>query len=782
MTNPQSAIRNPQFEALLADLQVLDGRIDRAIERVRQIVPADVDPAHRGLVIEESDVDMWLSSVGSPANGGDDSVQAASILGQNGGRLAALGEMFGLGPLEKAMVLSALAPEVDLAYANLYSYIQDDVTRKYATLDLASALWCSSLHERLGARTLLAQGRPLRHHLLVHIDDSPLHTVPFLSRPLTLDARITSYLLGGDDPDHALGVSAIVLHPQPGKVVHSLSPSQVQRLERLVADALQSRTNSVELELPSPLIRLRPSFAGSGPSESAIRNGKVRLRPSSSESAIRNSDGALVVWMRGPEKLGKRAVAEHLAATLSVPLLVVDAPTLLMQNGDQRRLLYRALREATLQGAILFWSGADAILARQEDGGHDLGREIARLMSEWHGCALFDIRATLPLRIPAISLPVELDFPAPSNERRRQLWERALQAKGRVGSTRLAPDVDLALLTGAFRLTGDQIEAAADTARHSAAWRAVPGQEDDNPVTMRDLLAACRTHSNQGLGALSRKITPRYTWNDLVLPSDRLAQLREMSYHVRYGPLVFEQWGFDRKLSGGKGLNMLFAGQPGTGKTMAAEVIATDLGLELYKIDLSTVVSKYIGETEKNLEKIFREGQTSNAILFFDEADSLFGKRSEVRDSHDRYANIEISYLLQKMEEYEGIVILATNLRKNLDDAFIRRLHGAIEFPMPEEADRLEIWRRTFPPEAPLSDDLDLQFLAHKFKLSGGNIKNIVLEAAFFAAQGGATIGMVHMIRATRREHQKIGKLIHPSDFGAYAWMIMTEDHDTSDQ
>jgi SpoVK/Ycf46/Vps4 family AAA+-type ATPase len=293
---------------------------------------------------------------------------------------------------------------------------------------------------------------------------------------------------------------------------------------------------------------------------------------------------------------------------------------------------------------------------------------------------------------------------------------------------------------------------------------------------MRDLMNACRAHSNQGLGVLARKVIPVYTWADLVLPGERLAQLREMCLHIRYGPLVFEEWGFDRKLARGKGLNVLFAGPPGTGKTMAAEVLATDLGLELYKIDLSGVVSKYIGETEKNLEKIFHEGQTSNAMLFFDEADSLFGKRSEVKDSHDRYANLETSYLLQRMEEYDGIVILATNLRKNLDDAFIRRMHGAIEFPMPEEPDRLEIWRRTFPPEAPLAEDVDFTYFAKRFKLSGGNIKNIVLEAAFFAADAGTAISMVHLVRAVRREHQKIGKLIHADDFGPYAYLTKVEE------
>jgi SpoVK/Ycf46/Vps4 family AAA+-type ATPase len=737
----------PSFvDALMADLRFLDAMVERAIERVRVSLAADADPAHRGLVIEESDVDTWLDSLGGTATGASEDatlgMRAARAVSMSGSRLSVLSDLFGLGALECAMLLTALAPEVDVAYANLYSYIQDDVTRKFATLDLVAALWCDDLASKLAARQLLGQGRVLRRNLLLHLDDSPLHHTSLLSRPLTLDARIAAFLLGSDDPDHTLGVSARVTHPNGLRTAHPLPSHQ---MERLVSMALRDGRRGTEHE-----------------------------RVPDGNAALRNPHSApgTVVWMRGPEKQGKRATAEHLAGAIERPLLIVEAPTLMLQGGDLRRLLYRMLREARLQNAVLFVAGADILLQRQEDGGYDLGGELARLISDWPGCVLIDIRAALPLRLATDALPIELDFPAPSNERRRVLWERALN-----GSTRLSPDVDLTLLTGAFRLTGEQIEAAADSARHAARWRA--GADNgmaDNVVTMRDLLAACRAHSNQGLGALSRKVTPRYTWDDLVLPSDRLLQLREMCLHVRYGPLVFEQWGFDRKLSGGKGLNMLFAGQPGTGKTMAAEVIATDLGLELYKIDLSTVVSKYIGETEKNLEKIFREGQTSNAILFFDEADSLFGKRSEVRDSHDRYANIEISYLLQKMEEYEGIVILATNLRKNLDDAFIRRLHGAIEFPMPEEPDRLEIWQRTFPPETPQGDDLDFGFVAKRFKLSGGNIKNIVLEAAFFAAEEGAPVSMRHLIRATKREHQKIGKLIHASDFGRYASMVGVEE------
>jgi SpoVK/Ycf46/Vps4 family AAA+-type ATPase len=222
---------------------------------------------------------------------------------------------------------------------------------------------------------------------------------------------------------------------------------------------------------------------------------------------------------------------------------------------------------------------------------------------------------------------------------------------------------------------------------------------------------------------------------------------------------VFGEWGFDRKLSHGKGLSVLFAGPSGTGKTMAAEIMARELQLDLYKIDLSGVVSKYIGETEKNLARIFQEAESSNAILFFDEADALFGKRTKISDAHDRYANIETSYLLQKMEEYEGVVILATNLRENMDEAFTRRMRFIVEFPFPDAASRQQMWQTHFPREAPLSADIDYAWLAKQFQITGGNIKNIVLSAAFFAAGDGGAIGMEHVLYGARREFEKIGKL-----------------------
>jgi SpoVK/Ycf46/Vps4 family AAA+-type ATPase len=353
-----------------------------------------------------------------------------------------------------------------------------------------------------------------------------------------------------------------------------------------------------------------------------------------------------------------------------------------------------------------------------------------------------------------------VEVPRPEFAERVRLWTAALNGDGSRD-----PSLDAEALANKFRFTGGEIAEAAATARNLARSRG----PTDGALTMADLYAACRMHSNPRLAALARKVTPRYAWDDIVLPPDRVQQLREITNYVKYRARVYGDWGFDRKLAMGKGLNALFAGPSGTGKTMAAEIIAGELALDLFKVDLSTVVSKYIGETEKNLSRIFTEAETSNSILFFDEADSMFGRRSEVRDSHDRYANLEISYLLQRMEEYEGVVILATNFRKNMDDAFVRRLHFAVDFPFPGERERLRIWQRVWPERTPRAPDLDLEQVARRVEVAGGSIRNIALAAAFLAADEEGVVGMGHLLRATRREYQKMGKVLSDGDLGELA-------------
>jgi SpoVK/Ycf46/Vps4 family AAA+-type ATPase len=347
------------------------------------------------------------------------------------------------------------------------------------------------------------------------------------------------------------------------------------------------------------------------------------------------------------------------------------------------------------------------------------------------------------------------EFPIPDYSQRLAIWRHALQTRGEQDSSLV--DHDLQQLAGQFLLTGGQIFDAVASGLDAA-------QQSGRPLEAHDLFSAARTHSNPRLSSLAIKIQPRFDWQDIILPRDQRELLNEMINTVRSRSQVLETWGLGRKLVASQGVTALFAGPPGTGKTMAAEVIARELRLDLYKIDLSSVVSKYIGETEKNLERIFDEAAASNAILFFDEADALFGKRSEVRDSHDRYANIEISYLLQRMEAYDGVTILATNLRSNLDEAFTRRLQFAVDFPFPDENDRLRIWQALFPPGVPTAGELDLPLLARRFKLAGGNIRNILVSAAYLAAADGGRVRMTHLLHGTRRELQKMGRLIADDD------------------
>ncbi len=292
---------------------------------------------------------------------------------------------------------------------------------------------------------------------------------------------------------------------------------------------------------------------------------------------------------------------------------------------------------------------------------------------------------------------------------------------------------------------------------------------------MNDIQLACRAQTRHHLDDHATRVDPRYRWNDLVLPPAETSQLRELAAHADHAVTVMESWGFADKLSLGRGLTALFHGPSGTGKTMAAEVLAAELGLELYVIDLSRVISKYIGECEKALAAVFDEAETANALLLFDECDALFGKRSEVRDSHDRYANIEVAYLLQRLEAYRGIAVLTTNLRRNMDEAFVRRIRFRVRFHAPTTELRLRIWRGAFPAQVPLLANVDLRFLADRFELTGATIKSAALRAAHLAAaEGGVTgsVGMRHAVRAVVSELRQLERPVTPGSFGPYAGLI----------
>lgn len=454
--------------------------------------------------------------------------------------------------------------------------------------------------------------------------------------------------------------------------------------------------------------------------------------------------GAALLLFTGPDALSRTAAAEWVAAARQQPLLTLDLAQI--EEAHHLQAISLLLRDARLLQALPHMTGWDTCL--QDDApppallkpvlAHPDGVVVSG-QARWQARQVNrqrDIR--------------HFHFARPDVHRRQALLQYYLGA---------AADVALPLtaVAGQFQLDSAQLRDLVRTARDLAA-------QDGRTIQSSDLFAAARTHSNPRLGELARKITPRYTWDDLILAEDSVTILHEMVDTVRQRPLVLETWGVGKKLSSSGGITALFYGPPGTGKTMGAEVIAGELGLDLFKIDLSTMVSKYIGETEKNLERIFTEAESSNAILFFDEADAIFGKRSEVKDAHDRYANIEISYLLQRMEAYNGVTILATNLKANLDEAFTRRLQFALDFPFPKAPDRLRIWQTLFPPHVPRADDLDWHYLAERFEITGGNIRNIIVTAAYLAASNGQVVTMEHMLHGTRRELQKMGRLVNERD------------------
>ncbi|MGE0598872.1 MAG: ATP-binding protein [Dehalococcoidia bacterium] len=454
-----------------------------------------------------------------------------------------------------------------------------------------------------------------------------------------------------------------------------------------------------------------------------------------------------VLVLRGADLEKIRRVAGSIARVKGIEQ-VLDFNLGLAREGTHREATERAAREAAFSNAALLLRGYDELEAPvRESLAATLSSALAPfvfIVSEaeptWHG--------------PSITVE------RPTADERLAEWKTALEGLA------LEPSAVEALpaLAAKFELNTGAILDGAQTAKGLATARS----PENAQISLEDLYSAARARSAPILSSLASKVTRHKQWEDLILEPDPIMQLRELCAMVEHKHKVYDEWGFGEKLSSGKGVVALFGGQSGTGKTMAAGVIAGALGLDLYKIDLSGVVSKYIGETEKNLGAIFRDASLSNAILFFDEADALFGKRSEVRDAHDRYANIETAYLLQQIEDYGGPVILSTNLKMNLDEAFLRRMHFVIDFPMPEEPYRLKIWRQTMPQEVPLADDVDFAFLARQFRISGGNIRNIVLASAFLAAQDGDALAMRHLIQATRREFQKLGRMVTEADFGEH--------------
>ncbi len=600
--------------------------------------------------------------------------------------------------------LISIAPQLDPRYGKLYGFLQDDLTRKRPSVNLVLDLLFVNSPERLLALTLFREEVPLLRHRLITLEAEPnSHRPPLVEKALFPDEGIVNWLLLGEyQPPHYLKeVLTFAAKPEA-------NPNLLSSQTKTQLDALINQGEFFNLYGRDKLTQ----------TEAATYIAQSVQRP------LLTLDLAKVLPAKAATETG---VAGPTTAETAVALTAIHV----------------LLRDALLMGAVPAITGWDNCLVDDSPP-----PELLSALSKHPGpVVVISAKQWQPRGVPRTRHFYWLDFPLPLAQQRTHLLTHFLE-----GETAVA-DLDLALLAGQFKLSTAQLQDLVSTAHDLAA-------QNGRSLENQDLFAAARAHSNPKLAQFAHKITPRYSWDDLVLPADQVNLLEEMVQTVRSRPLVLEEWGVGKKLSASAGVTALFFGEPGTGKTMGAEVMAGELGLDLYKIDLSTMVSKYIGETEKNLEKIFNEAESSNAILFFDEADAIFGKRSEVKDAHDRYANIEISYLLQRMETYDGVTILATNLRNNLDDAFMRRLQFALDFPFPKAPDRLHIWQTLFPATVPCAPDLDLGLMAERFEIPGGNIRNIIVTAAYLAASNGQVVTMAHLMHGTRRELQKMGRLV----------------------
>jgi len=718
-------------EQINDELKLLDLRIRLQLQRQRILQGEGQVNQFKGLVISEEEVETllkdrrWGEHGDSVLHGLHDAIdrmesylQGKIQISLDSGIFLPLEHLtwaFDLNYFARNCLLLCLAGEYDRKYEKLFGFLQDDITCKYPTIDLALQLLCKDNEERNTARLSFVMNSPLMKYLLVTDRDSAKNGLR-LSHTLKLHRRIVD-----------LFHQDVSIHPELRHFIEFYNPYDDLNPLLLHYDIQNQLRMWWEMVID--------------------------------DDSARKALGIL----SGPSGSGKCFQIRHLCSNFHCYLFIIELSRMPVDESLLEQALHDVVRECMLFKAIPCFRGLSTVASAPDENGSmetDITRGrwniLLRTLDELPG-PIF-ILAEKPPRLAQLErtfrvLPIELD--RPNELTRKELWE--LFSKDYI--FRNAPD--WGQIASKFRFTPGQIRNALLQA-HEAAY----GQ--GGLIEPEDLHQACFSQGRHYLGQTASKVAPRYSWEDIILPPETVELLINACNQMKNRYIVYGQWGFEKRLAYGRGLSMLFSGLPGTGKTMGAQVIANELNLELYRIDLAQVVSKYIGETEKNLSRIFQEAESSNAILFFDEADALFGKRSEVKEAHDRYANIEIAYLLQKVEEYDGISILATNLAKNMDEAFLRRITFIVEFPFPDEEYRKRIWISMLPQETPVHDDVDFDFLARRFEIAGGNIKNIVLAAAFLAAQSGDVVNMQHLLRATKYEYQKIGRLLLREDLGEY--------------
>lgn len=613
---------------------------------------------------------------------------------------------FNLSGFERDVLLLCAAMDLDSSFPALCATAQGDPKRAYPTFSLA----LEALPET--EWDALIPSAPLRRWKLIEVGSGSALTLC----PLRIDERVLHYLTGVQHLDERLmgNITPLTVGDrQIGSLIENLVPSHRQQAEQIAATWSQALRKSV---LP-------------------------------------------IVQICGDEIASKQAIAVWACHLLEWNLHVISAHTIPTTTSELNELRLLWEREVALNPSVL-------LLDCDEIDGIDAAREsaIARLIEGISSPLIVSSRDRRRQRQRPL---ITFDVRQPTTNEQRIIWQHAL---GDMADS-LNGHVDT--LVSQFNLSTTTIYAACAEAmgrwgiEEQGSRGDRQGQSSSISTSEASSLSTllwdtCRAQARPRLDDLAQPIHSSASWDDLVLPERERQVLRDIAAHVRQRAKVYRDWGFAGKSGRGLGISALFAGSSGTGKTMAAEVLAVELRLDLYRIDLSSVVSKYIGETEKNLRRVFDAAEGGAAILLFDEADALFGKRSEVKDSHDRYANMEVSYLLQRMEAYQGLAILTTNLRNSLDTAFMRRLRFVVQFPFPDATQRAEIWNRVFPKQTP-TEGLNMRRLA-QLNVAGGNIRNIALNAAFQAADAGEPVGMKHVLYAARTEYTKLERTLTDSE------------------
>jgi len=609
------------------------------------------------------------------------------------------------------LLVALAAPEIDTAFARAYSHAWADSTRRHVDTAFLMDLIGGLGDARDRAWALLQPGSALIELGLVEVGTLPdLGSAQrWTERPVKLVDRAVGWLRGDRTPElSSLRGAAILRWPDPNDDT-LLLPDDARRSVRGAVEAL--------LANPQP------------------RSG---------------------ICLLGGAGVGKKSALVSALGGRWEGLLVVDLHRLDTDEDERRTQLRTALREALLARAALYFKGLDEPGINAQSPVIVALREV---LAAW--TQPFFVGTSMRIRRLVASLGelYEVEIPFPEMADQATLWRRSLGA-----ATAAKWDFSLEDLVNRYSLSGGSILACCDEV---ARWSRAAGPTVTT-LPLATVLDAIRSHIEHRLSSVAVPVQKGEGWNDIVLPDRTLEQLKEISSFFRHRHRIMRDWGLGAKLLKVPGIPCMFCGPPGTGKTMAASIIARELGREVFQVDLSRVVDKYIGETEKNLGRIFEEGSRAQSVLLFDEADSLFARRTEVSTSVDRYANLEVNFLLQRVEAYEGIVVLTSNFPQSIDEAFRRRLRFWVEFPFPEAEERARIWKVLIPPQVPLADDVDLHELAQRYELSGGHIKNIIIRAATMASENDRIVDQATLCKAGDVEYRLVGKLVRELDTSAF--------------